>query len=239
MLKADFHIHTNRDPKDNTVQKKVIYSPYDIIDRAVEGKFDVLAFTHHDFQLEDKQVFAYAKKKGILLIPGIEKTINGAHVLILNAPKKQSENVDTFDDLRELRNKFRNSLIIAPHPYHVLMNCLRGKLVKHIDLFDAIEMSSFTSIVLDLNGHARKVAKKFSKPIVATSDSHFSFQFGKSYTAVKSAKTVLGVVRAVKKGNVECFVNPLSVFGLARIFTLFFLFELRLGFLVRFLRLKQ
>jgi len=65
-LKTDLHIHTAEDPRDN-----ISYSARDMIDRAGELGFDVLSITNHNVVTYDEDLAAYAKKKGILLIPGI------------------------------------------------------------------------------------------------------------------------------------------------------------------------
>ena len=79
MLKADLHIHTSEDPKEN-----LAYDARELIDYAKNLGFDVIAITLHEKLFQNRQVFDYAKKKGILLIPGIELRIQGMDVLAYN-----------------------------------------------------------------------------------------------------------------------------------------------------------
>ena len=67
MLKADLHLHCNKDPDD-----PINFSPKQLIDHAATLKFEVLAITCHNRQYYNKEIASYAKTKGIILIPGVE-----------------------------------------------------------------------------------------------------------------------------------------------------------------------
>src|SRR3989344_3901440 len=133
MLKVDLHMHVDRDPLDH-----IYYSAKQLIDLAAKQKFDVLAITCHDYVFPVKEIQSYAKKKGILLIQGAEKTLMGKHVLIYNINNSDLKKIKTFDDLRKLKQT-KNILVTAPHPYYPMNFCLRKELEKNIDVFDAIE----------------------------------------------------------------------------------------------------
>src|SRR6185295_3384320 len=110
MLKADLHIHTADDPAD-----PIPYSTFDLIDRAAQLGYDVLAITLHDRQLDTAPFRDYAASRGIVLVPGIERTIHGRHVLLLNY-SRAAESVNAFEDLVRLRER-EHGLVIAPHPF--------------------------------------------------------------------------------------------------------------------------
>src|SRR5262249_1507485 len=96
MLKVEFHAHTEDDPID-----KIPFSTRALIDRAAAHKFDALAITLHNRQLDLTPWQSYAADRGVILIPGIERTIGGKHVLLLNFADG-TEHVRTFDDLAAL-----------------------------------------------------------------------------------------------------------------------------------------
>ena len=79
MLKVELHSHTADDPLD-----PIPYSTRDLIDRAAVLGYDALAITLHDRQLDVRPLEAYAADRGLILIPGIERTIEGKHVVLLN-----------------------------------------------------------------------------------------------------------------------------------------------------------
>ena len=54
----------------------------------------------------------YAAERGITLIPGIERTIEGRHVLLLNF-SAATESVHSFDDLARLKSR-ESGLVVAP-----------------------------------------------------------------------------------------------------------------------------
>jgi predicted metal-dependent phosphoesterase TrpH len=90
MLKVDLHTHTADDFCD-----LIPYQTHELIDRAAELGFDCLAITLHDRQLDPAAFRAYATSRGIVLIPGIERTIEGRHVLLLNY-SRAAESIGSF-----------------------------------------------------------------------------------------------------------------------------------------------
>src|SRR5205823_3231048 len=63
-IKVDLHIHTLDDPKD-----VIDYSAHQLLERAKQLGFGVLAITLHDAVFDRAEVFADAAEMGILLIP--------------------------------------------------------------------------------------------------------------------------------------------------------------------------
>ena len=108
VLKVDLHLHSREDPLDN-----IPHDAFELVGRAAQLGFDALALTLHDRQLIDRRVFDYARARGVVLIPGIERTIQGRHVLLINF-SKAAEDVVTFDDVAKLKTT-GNGLVIAPH----------------------------------------------------------------------------------------------------------------------------
>src|SRR5512135_915645 len=145
MLKIDLHIHTADDPVD-----RIPYSTTDLIDRAAALGFSALAVTLHDRQLDVRHLTRYASERGILLIPGVERTIRGRHLLLLNFPQL-AESVDSFDDVAALKKNHPQGLVIAPHPFFPHANCLRGWTHDLVDLFDAVEVNAFYTAAFNFN----------------------------------------------------------------------------------------
>ena len=137
VLKADLHTHSAEDPVD-----LILYDARALIDRATASGYSALAVTLHDRQLDTTPLASYARERDIVLIPGIERTIRGKHVLLLNFPAQAAESVMNFDDLRALKARHRG-LVLAPHAFFPHPTAL-GKLVdEYPELFDAIELNAF------------------------------------------------------------------------------------------------
>lgn len=179
-IKLDLHIHTLDDPKD-----VIDYSAHQLLERARSLGFRVLAITLHDAVFDRPEVFSDAAAMGILLIPAAEVRLQGADVIILNVTAAEIAELKNFDDLRKLRGRRSDSIFtIAPHPFYVLGGSIGDRLIAEIDCFDAIEFCHFHKWLLNPNRRASAVAKKFRKPLIATSDAHRLHAFGRHYTSM-------------------------------------------------------
>src|SRR5215813_7930613 len=177
-IKIDLHIHTLDEPKD-----AVDFSAHQLLERARALGFRVLAITLHDAVFDRKEVFADAAAMGILLIPAAEVRLLGADVIVLNVAAEEVAALKNFDDLRTLRARRGNSIFtIAPHPFYVFGGSIGSRLIAEMDCFDAIELCHFHIGPFNPNRRAERVAARFGKPMIATSDAHRLSAFGCHYT---------------------------------------------------------
>lgn len=202
-LKIDLHVHTSDDPED-----KVEYSSRDLIERAAVLGFDVLSITNHNVITWTEDLADYASGRGILLIPGVEKTIEKRHVLIINA-SSDDLGIKSFRDLAAAKTPAK--LVIAPHPFYPGMNCLRGKLLSHLPLFDAIEYCHYYTPSVNFNRRAVELALERKLPLVGTSDAHLPSQLGTTYSLVEAGKEVGSILGAIRSGRARIETSPLSV----------------------------
>lgn len=210
MLKVDLHLHSSEDPRD-----VLDYDARELIRQAAYYDFDAIAITLHGAVLEDKSLQEFARSRGVLLIPGMEKYIQGKEVLVYNVTQREMDEVETFEDLRALRTRKGNQiLIIAPHPFFKQAQCLGRHLEENMDLFDAIEYCHLYTHFLNLNKRAVKVAQKHGKALIATSDTHALWMFGRNYTWVDSPGTMEGIFKAIREGRVRPHSEPLTPWGL-------------------------
>src|SRR5215208_6383226 len=179
-IKIDLHIHTLDDPKD-----AVDFSAHQLLEQARSLGFRVLAITLHDAVFDRKEVIADAAAMGILLIPAVEVRLLGADVIVLNVTAEEIAHLKNFDDLRRLRARRGNSIFtIAPHPFYIVGGSIGSRLFAEIDCFDAIEFCHFHFGPFNPNLRARRVATRFGKPLIATSDAHRLHAFGRHYTSI-------------------------------------------------------
>lgn len=203
MIKADFHLHTGDDPVD-----RIPYSTTDLIDRAAQLGYGALAITLHERQLDVAALQPYAAERGIVLIPGIERTIEGKHVLLLNF-SRATERVQSFADLARLKRDERG-LVIAPHPFFPARSCLWRCLERHADLFDAVEYNAMFTALLDFNQRAVAFARAHGKPIVGDGDVHRLRQLGTTYSLVDAPANAEAICAAIAAGRVRHHATPLS-----------------------------
>ncbi len=206
-LKADLHTHTAGDLHD-----PIPYSAEMLIDAAAKLNYDVLAITCHEVVRYSKRLEEYAKRRGILLIPGIEQLVDGKHVVILNPDDRLAE-ARTFRELRSLGH--RDAALIAAHPFYPIPSSLGALLVRHIDLFDAVEYASLFCRGINLNRRAAKTARRYGLSMVATSDVHTFPYVANAWTWIKAEPTIRGVIEAIRSGRVQIVARPRSVVNTA------------------------
>jgi predicted metal-dependent phosphoesterase TrpH len=212
VLKVDLHLHSREDPIDN-----ITYDARALIDRAARLGFDAIAITLHDGLLRDGSADAYARELGIVLIPGIERSIDGRHVLLINFPD-QVQDVRSFDDAARLKAR-TGGLVIAPHPFFPDRTCLRSALDLHADLFDAVEWSYFWTRGLNFNARAARWARQRGKPIVGNSDLHDLRQLGRTYSLVESDRHPDAICAAIREGRVTVETEPVPALELTQVLT--------------------
>lgn len=218
MLKADLHLHTKEDPHDKLIK----YNAKQLIDYASELGFKVLSITLHwfpgtsDRMFYNKDIAGYAKKRGILLIPGVEARIKvnrflRKDILLYNFTNKELKQIKTLDDVRRIKQ--RHHLVIAPHPFflHFKLVSLGGKLLKrYIDIFDAIEHHPAYNVGINFNRKAIEIAAKYNKPLVGNSDAHNLGSINTNYSLIRADQTIDSVIKAIKNRGVELKTRPLS-----------------------------
>ena len=215
MLKVDLHSHTNYVIKKGDSK----LSPKQLIDFVASRGYDVLAITEHaSLRKIGKTIYFdnplrtyfdfkdYAKKKGILLISGVETVVEGKEVLLINF-KGDAKNVTTFTDVEMLKEE--NVLVIAPHPFYGKCSCLKDKLVENIDIFDAIEYCHFYTHFINFNKKAVEVARKYNKPLIANSDAHDFHQLNINFSLIDADKNIDSVLEAVRKNKIQIITRPL------------------------------
>lgn len=183
------------------------YRAKDLIKYCAKQKFDVISITNHWSIHYNEDLARYAKKQGILLIPGMEARVKGYDMLIIN-PRLKARNPTTLRRVKWLKDE--GALVIAPHPFF-RMHSMGRDLEKNIDLVDGIEYSYFYNRFVNLNRKAEKIAKKYNKPLIGTSDTKYLHLIGSNYTQIDAAKNVDSVLEAIRKNKVKVVTRPLTV----------------------------
>ena len=211
-IKVDLHIHTLDDPKD-----VIDYSAHQLLERAGSLGFGVLAITLHDAVFDRPEVFADAAAMGILLIPAAEVRLQGADIILLNVNAGEVAKLKNFEDVRQLRARRGLSIFtFAPHPFYVLGGSIGARLLDEIDCFDGIELCHFHKGPLNPNRRAARVAKRFGKPLIATSDAHQLHAFGRNYTSIPrpAELTIDNVLTALRHGPLRLTSPAASIVDL-------------------------
>lgn len=215
MIKVDFHMHSGEDPEDG-----LPYPATKLLDKAAREGFGAIAITLHGRVLEDERVFEYARHRGVLLIKAVEWVIEGSDVLLIGvASQREVDPLRTWADLRAYRQEKGEALLtIAPHPYYPLRKSLRRAVEEHLDLFDAIEHAQIHLPWLNFNKRALELAREHGKPVVANSDAHNLWMFGRHYTLVDAKPTAASIFRAIRAGKVQWVSPPITPWECVKMF---------------------
>lgn len=204
MIKTDLHTHTSDDPAD-----RIPHTAAQLVERAAVLGYGALAVTLHDRWWDPAPVRDLAASLGVVLLPAIERTVEGAHVLLVNVDRT-AERVRTFEDLAAFRAA-TGALVIAPHPFYPVGSSLGGaRLERHADLFDAVEINAMYARGLDFNRQAAAWAAARGKPLVGNGDVHRLDQLGATYSLVDAAPEPDEIAAAVRAGRVEVCTRPLG-----------------------------
>lgn len=209
-IKADMHIH----PDINNKTKR--FNTKQLINKAEKEKYGIISITCKDKVYYSKKLKEYAEKKGILLIKGIEKHIEGYHVLIYGLTEQDNKQIKNFNDLIKLKKR-KNILVVAPHPFYPSIlghKCLKNKIYEYPDLFDAIEIQQLYTKIYNPNKKAILAAKKLKKNLVANSDAYYLSSFGEHHTIIELPRKFKekDVFNAIKNNKTEIKTKPMSIY---------------------------
>ena len=202
--RVELHSHSKGDPVDTHLSHNLIQH----IDRAKEVGLHAIAITWHKKVCSDPKAYAYARERGVLLIPGMEADVDNRHVIILNLAADDLPGEPTWAQIRALRAHKPKVFVLAPHPFYPHPSCLGSIMNEHVDLIDAVEwcMIHVNWLPSRINPNLRAVrwAKKHGKPLVACSDAHTLTAIGKNPSTVEADElTIESIFDGIRAGRVS------------------------------------
>jgi predicted metal-dependent phosphoesterase TrpH len=213
LLKVELHAHTDEDPSD-----RIDHTTRQLIDHAASLDYGALAVTLHDRYFDPSPHVSYARERGVILMSGIERTLERRHVLLINFPAECAK-VRSFADLTRLKSSTRG-LVVAPHPFYPTASALGRLLDRESALFDAIELNAMYTRTIDFNARALAWAHARGKPVVGNTDLHVLEQMGTTYSLVDAEPHPDAVCDAIRQGRVEVRREPLSLARAVKLFSL-------------------
>ena len=92
------------------------FTAQDLIVRAAALGYGAIAITLHDAVFDPAPLAAFARQHGVRLLPGVERTVQRAHVLLINFPAAAAMAVHRLEDIAALKAAHPHGLVVAPHP---------------------------------------------------------------------------------------------------------------------------
>jgi len=139
---------------------------------------------------------------GCLIIPGLEVSARGGHVLALGVeesiPKGRSI-AETVDLIREM-----GGASIIAHPYAPLKSWVDADELENVAL-DAVEVANSMQIPYNsMLRRNRRLAERLGLPETGGSDAHTPWIIGLAYTLIDAEEESLeAVLKAIREGRTE------------------------------------
>jgi predicted metal-dependent phosphoesterase TrpH len=215
MIKVELHAHTDADPAD-----RIPHGVRELVDHAARLGYGALAITLHDRYFDPRDDDEYARERGVVLMAGIERTILGRHLLLVNFPAACAE-VGSFEALASLKAAHPRGLVVVPHPFYPTPSALGARLMnRHASLVDAVEVNAMHTRAVDFNRRAVAWARAHGKPLVGNTDLHLLAQMGSTYSMVDAEPEADAICEAIRQGRVTVHASPLSHARAAHLFSL-------------------
>jgi predicted metal-dependent phosphoesterase TrpH len=223
VIRVELHTHVDGDPED-----RIPYTARDLIARAAALGYGGLAVTLHDAAFDPAPHYAFAREHGVRLLPGVERTIAGSHVLLINFPAAAALAVQRLEDIASLKNAHPAGLVVAPHPFFPIGTALgRRRLDAHASSWDAIEVNAMRVSGVDFNRRAIAWAAAHDRPLVGNADVHRLTQLGHTWSEVdvevpatmSDTEAASAICDAIRAGRVRVVSTPLSPWRAGMIFT--------------------
>jgi len=192
LIEADLHIHSYW-------SKDALPSPKTILKKAKQMGLKVVAVTDHDTVKGGIEVFKISRNSdyGVLAIPGVEVKTELGDVIALFVEEEIAGK--SFHEVLE-EVKSQGGITILPHPFRghrVIEN-----VAKHVDVIEVLNARSSKK----QNLMALELAEKLSKPMIAGSDAHLSFEIGKVKTMLQADELELESLR-------KAILKPMGIKG--------------------------
>jgi predicted metal-dependent phosphoesterase TrpH len=202
--RIELHSHCQGDPVDAYLGHTI----FEHIDRAKAIGLHAIAVTWHRKICALPEAFAYARERDILLIPGMEAEVDQRHLVVLNLAEGDLPGEPTWDQVRALRARKPDVLMLAPHPFYPHPTCLGNLMNDHIDCIDAVEWCMihvhWLPKSISPNLRAARWAQKHGKTLVACSDAHSLSSIGKNASTVEADElTPAALFAGIRAGRVS------------------------------------
>jgi predicted metal-dependent phosphoesterase TrpH len=204
LYRVELHSHCQGDPVDTYLR----HTLHEHIDQAKKVGLDAIAVTWHRRISDIPEAIAYAREKGILLIPGMEADVDRRHVVVLNLAEGDLPGEPTWNQIRALRLRKPEVMVMAPHPFYPHPCCL-GKIVnEHVDCIDLVEWCymhvDWIPGRVNPNLRAARWAHQHGKTLVACSDAHTLQTIGRNASTVEADELSIDAIFAgIRAGRVS------------------------------------
>ncbi|MCD6381730.1 MAG: PHP domain-containing protein [Candidatus Aenigmarchaeota archaeon] len=192
---AELHCHSIYSTG-STIKAEGFNTLKEIMAHAKKLGIGILALTDHDTIRGHRDAKKYAKKYGIIFIPGEEVTSEKGHILALGIQERIKPGLSVIETIEKIHDQ--GGIAIAAHPYDFRRKGI-GDSAKYCD---AIEVFNAINVDRTANLRANKLAELYHKPKTAGSDAHWLPMMGHGLTEIRCTN-VDGCLKEIKNGRTK------------------------------------
>jgi len=198
-LKIDLHVHTR-------FSRDAINCFSDINAACKRLGLDGYAVCDHD----TIEGLRSNESEGLVLVPGLEVSARGAHVLCLDPVEVVPSGLSIVETVERIHSQGATAVLAHPRAFPRSFVSLRN--ASEVG-FDAVEVANAAQIPFGLvMKWNRDLAKKLGLPETGGSDAHFPETIGRSYTVIESdSRSPVDVIRAIREGRTRVFGSGTKV----------------------------
>jgi len=189
-LKLDLHIHTTHSPDAHN-------TPKDITHHLRQLNLDGYAVTDHDTLTGIQD--ATSNNDNLIVIPGVEITARGAHILALQPTEPIPQGLSIAETVDAIHAQ--GATAILAHPYGLPRSwvSMRHTMDAKLDAVEVCNAAQFPyGYIRNLN---EDLAKRLNLPQTGGSDSHIPETIGRAYTEVETESADPdAIIKAIKRG---------------------------------------
>jgi predicted metal-dependent phosphoesterase TrpH len=198
-LKLQLHLHTI-ESKGTRIPRESVITPKNAIDIIKKNNIDIVAITDHNSTTAYSKIKQYAKKKGILVINGIEANTLDGHLIGLGIDSGIEKRLNKNMSALEVSDIIRSSggEVYIPHPFDIRKEGL-GIKIREIDgiveVFNSMNIFGFEDKFADI------VASRLSLPKAVGADAHTPGMIDSGITVIDSELDEVSILKSLRKGK--------------------------------------
>ncbi|MFP3951524.1 MAG: CehA/McbA family metallohydrolase [Candidatus Bathyarchaeia archaeon] len=200
-LKLDLHVHTkySRDCKTRIE---------DVVTHCHAEGLDGYALADHDTVEGFDEALNY--RDDLIVIPGLEVTSMGGHVLALGVKRLIPPRLSIKETVERIHQQ--SGVAVLAHPYGVPRSWVNTGDVEEAG-FDAIEVANAAQFPYSyIRRRNQDLADRLGLPTTGGSDSHIPETIGRCYTLVESRSRKLSdVLESIASGYTEVYGTGITV----------------------------
>lgn len=200
-LRLDLHVHTHRSPDCRM-------SVDEVLGQCRRIGLDGLAVTDHD-TLEGVSE-AVGKQGELIVVPGLEVSARGAHILALNVAEPVQSGLPIPDTVERIREQ--GAIAVLAHPFSLLKLSLEERTIAE-SKFDAVEVANSSHLPYGwLLRRNVALAERLRLPQTGGSDAHIVEAVGRAYTVLESdSRDAEDILESIRNGRSEAKGSGLSL----------------------------